>query len=227
MKKTAIILSAIITGTIAMPAIANAVNEYPEFPDNIPYSQLEDMTEDELNANSEAHLSALKQLCEDFRNGKYDWDFNLDGKTDTTDAHCIGWYYIEKATSRNDLWYDEYTVNGAEFYAEYYPTDEWREKIEELGDIDGDGRINTSDESLMLYAMLKSHKTGDVNTDGAVDARDSSDILSYYSAKATNEKLNYDLRHKASSLGDITGDQKIDARDASEALAIYTENATK
>lgn len=44
MKKTAIILSAIITGTIAMPAIANAVNEYPEFHDNIPYSQLEDMT---------------------------------------------------------------------------------------------------------------------------------------------------------------------------------------
>ena len=227
MKKTAIILSAIITGTIAMPAIANAANEYPEFPDKKTSNQLENMTESELNEYSEAHLSALKQLCEDFQNDKYDWDFNLDGKTDTTDAHCIGWYYVETATSKNDVWYDEYTVNGEETYTEYYPTDEWREKIAGLGDIDGDGRIGPSDESLMLYAMLKSHKTGDVNTDSAVDARDASDILSYYSAKATNEKLNYDLRHKASSLGDITGDQKIDARDASEALAIYTENATK
>ncbi len=227
MKRFIGVLTAFIIGAIAVPVTVNAANEYPEFPDKKTPNQLENMTESELNEYSEAHLSALKQLCEDFQNDKYDWDFNLDGKTDTTDAHCIGWYYVETATSKNDVWYDEYTVNGEETYTEYYPTDEWREKIAGLGDIDGDGRIGPSDESLMLYAILKKYKAGDVNTDSSVDARDASDILSYYAAKATHEILNYDSAHKLSSLGDFNVDQKIDARDASEVLSIYSKNATQ
>lgn len=105
--------------------------------------------------------------------------------------------------------------------------DEWRDKIAESGDIDGDGRIDSSDESLMLYAMLSEKETGDINADGSVDARDSSDILGYYSAKATHETLKYDTENKVKYLGDVTGDQIIDARDASDILGIYSENATR
>ena len=105
--------------------------------------------------------------------------------------------------------------------------DEWRDKIAESGDVDGDGRIDSSDESLMLYAMLSEKETVDINADGSVDARDSSDILGYYSAKATHETLKYDIENKVKYLGDVTGDQIIDARDASDILGIYSENATR
>ena len=36
----------------------------------------------------------------------------------------------------------------------------------------------------MLYAMLKSHKTGDVNNDCAVDAIDASEALAIYTENA-------------------------------------------
>ena len=134
---------------------------------------------------------------------------------------------IRSVTDTGNLEAQQRFLNGETVYDEYSPTDEWRDKIAESGDIDGDGRIDSSDESLMLYAMLSEKETGDINADGSVDARDSSDILGYYSAKATHETLKYDTENKVKYLGDVTGDQIIDARDASDILGIYSENATR
>lgn len=70
-----------------------------------------------------------------------------------------------------------------------------------LGDIDGDGRIDSNDATsvLVVYGRLSTSqdsgltdeqkKAADVNSDGRIDASDSSIILSYYSYVSTGTSL--------------------------------------
>lgn len=73
-----------------------------------------------------------------------------------------------------------------------------------LGDVDGDGKIDSSDASLVLaeYARTatgheatfdaQQRKAADVNTDGKVDSSDASKILAYYAETATGGKPSWD-----------------------------------
>ncbi|MBE6861452.1 MAG: hypothetical protein E7497_00935 [Ruminococcus sp.] len=93
-----------------------------------------------------------------------------------------------------------YDNSTAQAYAEKYgykfeSLGEYVETI--LGDIDGDGVINSSDASNVLtaYALIatggdspftdEQMKAADVNNDGAVDSSDASSILAYYAYTAT------------------------------------------
>ncbi len=95
-----------------------------------------------------------------------------------------------------------YENSTAQAYAEKYNRNfvslgEYVEIETILGDIDGDGVINSSDASNVLaaYALIatggdspftdEQMKAADVNKDGAVDSSDASSILAYYAYTAT------------------------------------------
>jgi len=228
MKKTIIILSALLASAVAMPTLSTAANKYPEFPKTLTPTAISKLTDEEKAEYIEAQENAKKQLVDDYSNGKYDWDLNLDGKVDAADAHCIGWYFLELATNQQkDVYYDEYYKDGKKVADEYQFTDAMRSKVKELADIDGDGKINTIDETYMLYAVFKANKDGDVNCDGLVDARDASNILEFYAGNSTNLTASYAIQYSMKYLGDLNGDEKADASDASKVLSIYSENSTK
>ncbi|MBQ8960046.1 MAG: hypothetical protein IJ071_02375 [Ruminococcus sp.] len=85
-----------------------------------------------------------------------------------------------------------YSGSTAQKYAERYGYS--FEVIYSLGDVDGDGRIDSSDASAVLveYAAVQTGSAptvdksfGDVNGDGFIDSSDASDILQYYSFTQT------------------------------------------
>ena len=78
MKKTAILLSALITGALAASTVAQAKNDYPVFrfwAEGIPYSELSD--EEKLEYAEELEVWRAK-LTEGYVSGEFDFDFNLD-----------------------------------------------------------------------------------------------------------------------------------------------------
>lgn len=96
-----------------------------------------------------------------------------------------------------------YEGSTAQAYAEkhgrnFVSLGEAPEKSSETGDIDGDGKIDSSDASIALseYSLLSTGKEGnfsesqkklaDLNKDGTIDASDASLILAYYSYAATS-----------------------------------------
>ena len=66
--------------------------------------------------------------------------------------------------------------------------------------------------------------TGDVNSDGTIDAIDASLILTEYAKSATGNKLNFSAVQKISA--DVNKDGEIDAIDASLVLGYYAYKAT-
>lgn len=95
-----------------------------------------------------------------------------------------------------------YTDSTAELFADEYgykfePLDNLTEPKYSLGDLDGDGKINSSDATLILVAysaLATDSDTGltdkqlefaDVNKDGVIDASDASAVLVYYSYAST------------------------------------------
>ncbi len=59
---------------------------------------------------------------------------------------------------------------------------------------------------------------GDVNQDGIINASDSSEILSIYSALSSGQQANFN-----SDIYDFNGDGKVNSSDASEVISFYAE----
>ena len=223
MKKTVILLSALATSTMTIPAISNAQNSYPTFPtkpDNAIFSELPEEEQQAYILSIEAYKTALDTA---YQNGEYDWDFNLDGVSEPFDVRFLLEYYAETSTkTKNDtfIYFTDYK-KGEYILCEF--TDEMRARIAEDGDVNGDGMIRADDASYILHAMYSQNQQGDVNTDGKLDARDASKLLSFYSANSVNIQSDYVTEY----LGDLNGDGKTDAKDASDILAIYAANSTQ
>lgn len=228
MKKTAIILSAIVTGAMALPTAANAKYEYPIYPtrptDAVDFSGL---PEDVVNAYLVELEAYREDLCTAYLNGEYDWDFNLDGEINVIDTHYPSIYYGEKSLGMKQDEHGLKILNDGKDWLTVSFTGEMREKLEEYGDINGDGFIDTNDGSEMLGAFYRAKQQGDVNTDGMVDSRDASKMLAFYSANSVNIESDYITEKNMEYLGDLNGDGKVDSADASYALAEYSKLATE
>ena len=226
MKKTAILLSAVIAGAMALPTAANAKSEYPSNPGSINNAK-EKLSEEEYEAYCLGWDNYHKALADGFVNGEYNWDFNLDGVTEIFDMVFLLEYYAELAT---DTKIDSFTYITDYDKKEYITcefTDEMKALIAEAGDVNGDGMIRADDAGCMLLAMYSAEKQGDVNTDGMVDARDASDVLTVYANNSVSIQSDYVTEKNMEYLGDLNGDGKNDASDASAVLRVYSENSVK
>ena len=65
---------------------------------------------------------------------------------------------------------------------------------------------------------------GDVNEDGMVDAKDSSEVLVYYSRMSTD--MEYELSSAQYTAADVNTDKMVDAKDALLILDYYSFTAT-
>lgn len=230
MKKTAVIMSAVITGAMVLPIAANARNEYPTFPTRPKDIEFTDLPEEEQQAylsGVEAYKSALSTA---YLNGEYEWDFDSDGDVDIYDAYYILRRYTELATGTEQNFFilpfkDE--EKGTVVNKRVSFTSEIRAKVDAEGDLDSNGFINASDSAYMLTAIFSDKEKGDVNTDGKVDARDASKMLAFYSANSVNIESDYVTEKNMEYLGDLNGDGKLDAEDASYVLAEYSRLATE
>lgn len=141
-------------------------------------------------------------------------DFNGDGLENGFDANLIIEMHLEAAIPE---------------YRSSLLTDELRYRIESTADYNGDGKINTTDSTLLLIGIKHDNKAGDINCDGILDGRDASAILSYYAKKAVGKEYSAEergLELGVGTLGDYDGNSTIDARDASELLRTYVEAST-
>lgn len=230
MKKTAVIMSAVITGAMVLPIAANARNEYPTFPTRPKDIEFTDLPEEEQQAYLEGVEAYKTALCTSYQNGKYDWDFDLDGDIDVFDAYypMLRWAELSIGEERNSyplkIW-DEENKTYLRIALSFTP--EMRAKVDENGDISGDGHIDAKDSSYMLFAIFSDKEKGDVNTDGKVDARDASKMLTFYSANSVNIESDYVTEKNMEYLGDLNGDGKVDSADASFALVEYSKRATE
>ncbi len=113
MKKTAVIMSAVITGAMVLPIAANARNEYPTFPTRPKDIEFTDLPEEEQQAYLEGVEAYKTALCTSYQNGKYDWDFDLDGDIDVFDAYypMLRWAELSIGEERNSyplkIWDEE------------------------------------------------------------------------------------------------------------------------
>ena len=211
MKKTAIILSAIITGAMSIPFAASAKNNYPTFPPRLSDEELDALTDEEKAARSAQFKAAKEELARSYKNGEYDWDFNLDGITDFNDSYVLLIRYTEFSTSTESR----------------KLTPIQRAKIDEESDINGDGITSADDSAWMMQTFSIVHEKGDINMDGKLDARDASKILTYYSEQSVNIASDYATEINMEYLGDVNGDQKINSSDASCVLKEYSKRATE
>ena len=229
MKKTAIIISAILAGAMAVPSAVTAKNKYPTFPTrpkDIPFNEL---SEEEQKAYHEAVDEYKAELCRAYWNGEYDWDFNFDGKIDVYDTHYIVLRYMEMINSYDKIDYSlcVWTKERGLERIHLPFTAEMRAKVDEEGDLNGDGRVNIIDCSHMLMTLYSKYEKGDANSDGMVDARDASAVLKFYANNSVSIQSDYVTEKNMEYLGDLNGDDKTDAKDASDILAIYASNSTQ
>lgn len=227
MKKTAVIMSAIIAGAMVLPTAANAQNEYPTFPTRPKDIEFTDLPEEEQKAYLEGVEAYRTALCTAYQNGEYDWDFNLDGEVNALDTHYPSIYCGEKSLGIEQDEYGLKILNGGKEFLTVSFTNEMRSKLEENGDINGDGFVDTFDGGEMLKVFYLAQQHGDVNTDGKIDARDASKMLAFYSANSVNIESDYVTEKNMEYLGDLNGDGKVDSSDASFALAEYSKLATE
>lgn len=211
MKRTAIIISAILAGAMAVPTAAAAKNNYPTFPPVLSDEEKEALTDEEKAERDAQYKAAQDELVRAYKNGEYDWDFNIDGAIDFTDESFVMWRYVEFSTTTELL-----TITPIQ-----------RAKIDEEGDINGDGLVNAKDAALMLKVFSETREKGDLNLDGMLDSKDASMILRYYSLQSTGGRIDEVLRFAAETKGDANGDGIIDASDASYVLAEYSRRATE
>jgi len=88
MKRTAIVISSILTGILTLPTVAAAKNNYPVFPERpTDAPDFSGLPDDVVNAYLEEVKAYQEALATAYQNGEYDWDFNLDGNVDVFDAY--------------------------------------------------------------------------------------------------------------------------------------------
>ncbi|MDO4864052.1 MAG: S8 family serine peptidase [Ruminococcus sp.] len=76
----------------------------------------------------------------------------------------------------------------------------------------------------LLNDFKETYTLGDVNEDGKIDAKDSSEILVYYAKVSTGGEG--DLSDTQKTAANVNGDGKIDAKDASAILGYYSYTST-
>ncbi len=74
------------------------------------------------------------------------------------------------------------------------------------------------------FIDMGNYNLGDINGNGKVDASDASDVLAEYSRSSTGAELTFSPKQKI--VGDMNGDSRIDSKDASEILSEYSRLAT-
>ena len=227
MKRTAIIISAILAGAMAVPTAAAAKNNYPTFPPVLSYEEKEALTDEEKAERDAQYKAAQDELVRAFKNGEYDLDFNLDGEVNSIDAQCILVRTSEFATSSERNYLSAYYFDKYDTKHYFRFTPQMRANVDENGDINNDGYINFVDSSILLVLLTNAKEKGDVNTDGMVDAKDASDLLTYYSAISTGKDINSVFHDNMVMFGDLNDDGIIDASDASYVLAEYSKRATE
>lgn len=201
-KRAAAAVCAVLTAATAVPAMAGAVTV--------------------------TDVSGLKEeLTAAYQNGECDWDLNLDGVIDPLDSLCVLNRYMELSTDSLRDTYQDSQSSDMIGWNEYAFTDEMRAKVDKCGDIDGDGFVSIKDQYWMLDVIYGAKETGDVNTDGMVDARDASDVLAVYVNNSVSIQSDYVTEKNMEYLGDLNGDGKTDASDASAVLRVYSENSVK
>ena len=231
MKRTAIVISSILTGILTLPTVAGAKNNYPVFPERpTDAADLSNLPEDVANAYRESVKVYREALIAAYQNGEYDWDFDLDGDIDVFDAYypMVRWSELsmnEECDSFPLKVWDE--GNNAISRIDLPFTSGMRAKVDEDGDISGDGRIDVFDAQQMLIAIYSDKESGDVNTDGKLDAKDASKILKFYADNSVSVQSDYVTEKNMEYLGDLNGDGKVDSSDASFALVEYSKRATE
>ena len=70
---------------------------------------------------------------------------------------------------------------------------------------------------------LKKFEFGDINRDGKIDSSDASYILSAYSSRATGGS---EMLAETIALGDTDGNGKLDSKDATAILSFYSYRST-
>ena len=231
MKRTAIVISSILTSILTLPTVAGAKNNYPVFPERpTDAPNFSDLSDDVANAYLEDVKTYQETLATEYQNGEYDWDFNLDGNVDVFDAYypIVRWSELSMGEELDSfplkIW--DKKKNTISLHTLPFASD-MRAKVDLDGDISGDGRIDVFDAQQMLIAIYSDKESGNVNTDGKLDARDASKMLSFYSANSVNIESDYVTEKNMEYLGDLNDDGKTDAKDASDVLAIYASNSTQ
>ena len=90
--------------------------------------------------------------------------------------------------------------------------------------ITGKGHNSDGIKINLLDSHQDDHELGDVNGDGKTDAKDSSEILVYYSKMSTGTEG--ELSYAQQQAADVNGDGRIDAKDASAILGYYSYIST-
>ena len=127
---------------MAVPTAASAKNNYPTFPPVLSYEEKEALTDEEKAERTAQNKAAQEELVRAYKNGEYDWDFNIDGAIDFTDASFVMWRYVEFSTTTELL--NITPIQRAKI------DEVLRIAAETKGDANGDGIINASDASYVL-----------------------------------------------------------------------------
>ena len=196
----------------------------------------------EMSDLTEWEVSVVERIMNDLPS----YDYNADGVTTLEDAQLVMEVYAGAQCGYIEINDDRtYTVLRDNYFDKFL-TEEELIRVLETGNVTNpewdpekreeafseswiDG-VDAVDATFILRAMIEYYGDGDVNTDGAVDALDASNVLTYY---AKGQSGIYDEEYNASTdklgaeyLGDYNADGAIDALDASDILAGYAAAQT-
>lgn len=222
------ITSACLTASM-LPFSASA-EEYEKYPNIADFSSYDEF---------------CKELSDGIRDGRYFADFDGNGKFDLIDTDLILYHHAMIATNNIPIdWegkngyysvpqnvrysflkgYDTVERDGGLYY--FYPlNNDMLENVKKYGDVNGDGRIDTEDASMLLRAYRYNFELGDVDWDGSIDASDASYVLEFYSQCLTSSDISDNDIRDMIDLADMNGDSIVDALDASLILKAYAETS--
>ena len=78
-----------------------------------------------------------------------------------------------------------------------------------------------------LAPLCENKDTGDVDLDGAITAKDASQVLTFFAESSTDKDISPVDEAKMNKLGDFNSDGMIDAKDASSILKTYAKNSVE
>ena len=200
---------------------------------------MEELKNETIDENyTEEQLEVFRRLD----SNETEKDLNGDGKLDFYDCYDLLFYDINA----------EEVAKGNVLSDDILPA-EVRERINQYGDLDLNGKIDEDDVlNLMLYLdkigikplgyynyyyervkvftdrkkkyITDGYILGDVDNSGKVNAIDASVVLDYYSKTSTGQSVSFSETQKKSA--DVNKDGRINAVDASQILSYYAYTAT-